>query len=81
MEVYTYQFGHQDSCLVLVCTLRPLGPETVVVLQVREGRGERGRRRGREEREERRERRERGETEREVSGSIVQVQWYILATH
>ena len=35
--------------------------------------GERERRRGREEREERRERRERGETEREVSGSIVQV--------
>ena len=63
-EVYTYQFGHQDSCLVLVCTLRPLGPETVVVLQVRGGRG-----RGGGEEEEKRGKREekggRGEKQRE----------------
>ena len=47
MELCTYQLWHQDSCLVLVCTLWPLGPEAVVVLCVRgegegEGKGERG---------------------------------------
>ena len=56
MELCTYQLWHQDSCLVLVCTLWPLGPEAVVVLCVRgEGKGEgggeeRGRKEGGKER-------------------------------
>ena len=59
MELCTYQLWHQDSCLVLVCTLWPLGPEAVVVLCVREGGG-----RGGEEEEEKRGR------EREVSRAL-----------
>ena len=73
MELCTYQLWHQDSCLVLVCTLWPLGPEAVVVLCVRgegEGKGERGgggEGEGRRREEEEEEKRGRG---REVSRAL-----------
>ena len=68
MELCTYQLWHQDSCLVLVCTLWPLGPEAVVVLCVREGggRGGEGEREGGDA-ERKRKRREK-ERERGVKG-------------